>query len=177
MRGKLRGFWHSHVGWVLEGKIPNSMLFAKDILRDPVIAKVNQLQQIWVLLGLVIPAILGGILTHTWLGVLQGFLWGGLIRIFIGQQVINSTNSICHLYGGRSFQTSDRSRNNFWLAIPSWGQSWHNNHHAFQNSAVVGFKWWQIDIGSWVIWLLAKMGLVWDVKVPTANQIEAKKLV
>jgi stearoyl-CoA desaturase (Delta-9 desaturase) len=176
-KGSLRGFWHAHIGWLLEGKIPNSMLFAKEILRDPVIAKVNQWQQIWVLLGLVIPTILGGILTHSWLGALQGFLWGGLVRIFIAQQVISSTNSICHLYGGRPFKTDDGSTNNLWLAIPSWGQSWHNNHHAFHNSAVVGFRWWQIDLGSWVIRLLEKMGLVWGVKVPTSSQIEAKKLV
>lgn len=175
--GRLRGLWHAQVGWALEGKIPNTMLFAKDLLRDPAIAKVNQLQQVWVLLGLAIPAILGGIITWSWMGALQGFLWGGLVRIFLGQQVINSTNSICHVYGGRSFNSEDHSTNNIWLAIPSWGQSWHNNHHAFSSSAIVGLKWWQIDPGSWVIRMLEKLGLVWNVKVPAASQVEAKRVV
>lgn len=168
-REQLRGLWYAHLGWVLKGEIPNSMLFAKDLLRDPVIARVNKLQQVWVLIGLIIPAILGGILTWSWMGAFQGFLWGGLVRVFLGQQVINSTNSICHLYGSRSFDTDDYSTNNIWLAIPSWGQAWHNNHHAFSNSAFVGLKWWQIDPGGWVIWILKKLGLAWNVKMVSSS--------
>lgn len=175
--GRLQGFWHAHSGWALVGKIPNSVIFAKDLFRDPTIARVNQLQQYWVLLGLAIPTLLGGILNWSLLGALQGFLWGGLLRIFIGQQVINCTNSICHLYGGRSFDSEDCSTNNIWLAIPSFGQSWHNNHHAFPSSAFVGMEWWQIDPGNWVIWILEKLGWAWNIKMPTASQIEANKAV
>lgn len=172
--GRLRGLWHAHLGWVLNGEITNSILFAKDLLRDPVIAKVNQLQHVWVILGLVIPFVLGGVLTGTWMGAFQGLVWGGLVRIFLGQLVIGSTNSICHLYGGRPFKTDAYSTNNIWLAIPSWGQSWHNNHHAFPNSAIVGLEWWQIDLGCWVIRILEKLGLAWDVRVPTASQVKTK---
>ncbi|WP_200892398.1 acyl-CoA desaturase [Aliterella atlantica] len=173
----LRGLWHAHLGWTLNGEVTNSMVFARDLLRDPVIAKVNQLQQVWVILGLAIPTIIGGLLTMTWMGAFEGLIWGGLVRIFLAHQVINSTNSICHLYGSRPFDSSDRSANNLWLAIPSWGQSWHNNHHAFPNSAVVGLDWWQIDLGGWVIRLLEKSGLAWNVKVPTASLIEAKRSI
>jgi stearoyl-CoA desaturase (delta-9 desaturase) len=173
---RLHGFWHAHLGWTLGGEITNSMLFAKDWLQDPIIAKVNQLQQFWVLLGLIIPAAIDGLITKSWMGVLLGFLWGGLVRIFFAQQTISSTNSICHIYGGRSFNSGDRSTNNLWLAIPSWGQSWHNNHHAFPSSAIVGLKWWQIDPGGVLIRILEKVGLVWQVKVPTEGQIAAKKL-
>lgn len=176
IRSRLRGLWHAHVGWTLDGEVSNSMLFAKELLRDPVIAKVNQLQQVWVILGLVIPAVIGGIVSWTWMGALQGFLWGGLVRVFLGHQSINSTNSICHVYGGRLFDTDNRSTNNLWLAIPTWGQSWHNNHHAFPNSAIVGLKWWQLDLGAWVIRALEFVGLAWNVKVPTAAMIEAKKV-
>jgi stearoyl-CoA desaturase (delta-9 desaturase) len=172
---RLQGFWYAHLGWALAGKIPNSVLFAKDMLRDPAIVRVNQLQQYWVLIGLAIPAILGGILHWSWLGALQGFLWGGLVRIFLAQQVISSTNSICHLYGGRPFDAEDCSTNNIWLAIPSFGQSWHNNHHAFPSSAMAGLKWWQVDPGNWFIWMLEKLGLAWNVKMPTASQMEAKR--
>ena len=173
IRGRLRGLWHAHIGWTLEGEVTNSMLFAKDVLRDPVIAKINQLQQIWVVLGLAIPAVLGGVLTWTWMGAFQGFLWGGLVRIFLGHQFIGSTNSICHVYGSRPFNTNDHSANNMWLALFTWGQSWHNNHHAFPNSAIVGLEWWQIDLGAWVIRLLEFAGLVWNVKVIRADK--AKK--
>lgn len=174
LMGKLRGLWHAQMGWILKGEIPNSMVFAKDILRDPAIAKVNQWQQVWVLIGLIIPTILGGIVHGTWMGALQGFLWGGLVRIFLGQQVINATNSIGHFFGGRPFQTDDYSTNNIWLAIPSWGESWHNNHHAFPNSAVVGLRWWQIDPGYWVIWILEKLGLAWNVKKISPAQEKSK---
>ncbi|HAA30147.1 MAG TPA: acyl-CoA desaturase [Cyanobacteria bacterium UBA8553] len=174
IRGRLWGLWHSHMGWTLDGQITNSMLFAKDLLRDPVIAKVNQLQQYWVILGLVIPTVIGGVLSRTWIGALQGLIWGGLVRVFLGHHFIQSINSICHVYGGRLFDTDNYSTNNLWLAIPTWGQSWHNNHHAFPNSAIVGLKWWQIDIGAWVIRALEFVGLVWDVKMPKAETIEAK---
>ncbi len=172
-RARLRGLWHAHIGWTFEGEVTNSMLFAKDLLRDPVITKVNQLQQIWVILGLAIPAVLGGVLTWTWMGVFQGLIWGGLVRVFLGHQFIGSTNSICHVYGSRPFDTDDHSTNNMWLALFTWGQSWHNNHHAFPNSAIVGLKWWQIDLGAWAIRLLEFAGLVWNVKGTLA--VKAKK--
>jgi stearoyl-CoA desaturase (Delta-9 desaturase) len=170
IRGWLHGLWYAQIGWTLEGEVTNSIVFAKDVLRDPVIAKVNQLQQIWVILGLVIPAVLGGVLTWTWMGVWQGFIWGGLVRVFLGHLFIGSTNSICHLYGSRPFDTDDRSTNNIWLAIFTWGQSLHNNHHAFPNSAILGLKWWQIDPGYWVIHLLEFAGLVWNVKLTSADK-------
>ena len=172
---RLRGLWYAHVGWILKGEVSNSMLFAKDLLRDPVIAKINRLQPVWIVLGLVIPAALGGMITGTWLGVIRGFIWGGLVRIFLVHQFIWSTNSICHVYGSRPFNTGDRSTNNIWLAIPTCGQSWHNNHHAFPNSAIVGLEWWQVDLSAWVIRALEAAGLVWNVKVPKKMAIEAKK--
>ena len=171
----LRGLWHAHVGWILKGEVTNSMLFAKDLLRDPIITKINRLQLIWVILGLAIPAGLGGVITGTWIGIFRGLLWGGLIRIFLVHQFIWSTNSLCHFYGNRPFKTSDRSTNNIWLAIPTFGQSWHNNHHAFPNSAIVGLEWWQLDLSAWVIRILEMVGLVWDVKIPTATMIDAKR--
>ncbi|MGV2829388.1 acyl-CoA desaturase [Myxosarcina sp. GI1(2024)] len=176
IKEQVRGLWHAHVGWILQGEVTNSMLFAKDLLRDPMMTKINRLQPIWVVLGLVIPAVMGGTITGTWMGVFRGFIWGGLVRIFLVHQFIWSTNSICHFYGSRPFDTGDRSTNNIWLAIPTFGQSWHNNHHAFPNSAIVGLEWWQIDLSTWVIRVLEAVGLVWKVKAPKAGAIEAKKI-
>lgn len=171
----LSGLWHAHIGWMYSHQITNTFLFAKDLLRDSVISKVNQLYYLWILLGLVIPAILGGVLTGTWMGACKGFLWGGLVRLFFTYHSTSSVNSITHLYGSRSFDTSEHSQNNIWLALPTFGEAWHNNHHAFPNSAIFGLKWWEIDLGAWVIRILQFTSLVWDVKAPTGEMIEVKK--
>ena len=172
---QLRGLWYSHIGWMLNSEVTNSAIFARDLLQDTAIAKINQLYLAWVILGLAIPAFLGGILTATWTGVLQGFLWGGLVRIFLAHHATWSINSITHLYGNRPFDTRDKSTNNIWLAIPTVGEAWHNNHHAFSSSAKFGLKWWQVDLGYYVIRVMGLLGLAWDVKAPTAGMIEAKK--
>jgi stearoyl-CoA desaturase (delta-9 desaturase) len=173
--GQLRGLWHAHIGWLFDSEITNSALFAKDLLRDSAIAKVNRLYLIWVLLGLAIPALLGGVLTLSWMGIFNGFLWGGLVRLFLAHHFSWSVVSISHFYGSRPFDTRDQSTNNSWLAMLNFGEAWHNNHHAFPNSAIFGLKWWQIDLGGWVIRALEKAGLVWDVKMPTAKMIEVKR--
>ncbi|AOX01786.1 acyl-CoA desaturase [Moorena producens PAL-8-15-08-1] len=171
----IRGLWHGHIGWMLNSEVTNAAVFAKDLLRDSAIAKVNQLYLTWVILGLAIPGVLGGVVTGTWMGAWQGFLWGGLVRIFLAHHVTWSINSITHLYGSRPFDTSEQSTNNLWLAIPSFGEAWHNNHHAFPNSGKFGLQWWEIDLGYWIIRTLEFAGLVWEVKTPTAGMIEAKK--
>ena len=175
---QLNGFrrlWHSHMGWLLRSEFPN-VLLTKDLLRDPIITKVNQLYLVWVILGFAIPTALGGILTGTWIGALQGALWGGFVRTFLGHHAFWGINSICHIYGNRPFNTDDRSTNNLWLAIPTMGEAWHNNHHAFPNSAVVGLHWWQIDPSAWLIRVLKKIGLVWNVRVPSAAVIKSRKV-
>jgi stearoyl-CoA desaturase (Delta-9 desaturase) len=175
IRNRLYGLFHSHIGWILDLELTNTIFFAKDLLRDPVISKINQLYFWWMFIGLVIPTVLGGLLTQTWMGSLSGFLWGGLVRIFLTQHFAYSINSICHLLGSRPFDTKEQSTNNIWIAIPSFGEGWHNNHHAFPNSAIFGLEWWQIDIGAWAIRVLEKADLVREVKAPTVGMIEAKK--
>jgi stearoyl-CoA desaturase (Delta-9 desaturase) len=169
-----RKFWHSHVGWMFDHQITNTFLFTKDLMRDPVISQVNQLYYLWILLGLAIPTILGGLCTGTIMGAVSGFLWGGCVRLFLIYHFTSSINSITHLYGSRPFETNEYSRNNIWLAIPTGGEAWHNNHHAFPHSAAFGLKWWQFDFGYLVIGVLQKLGLAWDVKHPTTEMIAAK---
>lgn len=174
--GRLNGLWHAHFGWVFVPELTNTALFARDLIQHPVLYKVSQLYFVWIFLGLLLPTIVGGIVTKTLLGAISGFLWGGLVRIFLVQHVIFGVNSICHVYGKRFFYTRDQSRNNIWLAIPTLGESWHNTHHAFQSSAKLWLKWWQVDLGYWVILALEKFGLAWDVKAPKKEMIEAKKI-
>lgn len=177
-KNQLRGFYHAHIGWifqVLKSGDTEGAVTLKNLLKTPLTLKICQIQLVWVILGLIIPALVEGVITWSWIGAFRGFLWGGLVRICLGHHMIFSFNSICHLYGDRPFKTNDRSTNFPLLAIPTLGQSFHNNHHAFPNSAIIGLEWWQIDLGSWIIWILEKTGLIWDVKRPTASMIKARK--
>ena len=170
-----RGLWFAHIGWMFNHEIPNAIYYARDLIRDRTISWVNRYYFIWLLLGLAIPTFLGGVLRGSWSGAFYGFLWGGLVRLFLTENLIWSINSITHVYGRRFFDTNEQSTNNLWLAIPTLGEAWHNNHHAFPNSAKFGLKWWQVDLGYWVIRGLEVLGLAWDVKTPTAGMIEAKR--
>jgi stearoyl-CoA desaturase (Delta-9 desaturase) len=172
----IKGLWHSHIGWLIDHEYPNPSFYCPELLRDPALSKINRQYIFWVVLGLIIPAILGGILHGSWIGALQGFLWGGVVRIVVVDNIILSVNSFSHMFGSHPFETGDLSKNNPWLFLPTFGESWQNNHHAFANSASIGLKWWQVDFGYWVIWLLEKVGLVWDVNLPSAVMLEAKKV-
>lgn len=176
LKGKIQGLWHSHMGWLLDDKLPNSMLFAKDILQDTVMTRISRLYFLWLALGFVIPAFLGGMIAGTWQGALQGLIWGGFVRFVWSFHGGYTINSIVHVFGKRWLHSKDQSRNNVWLAIPTLGEGWHNNHHAFPNSAKFGLTWWQIDLGYWVIHLLELFGLAYHVKSPTPEMIMAKKI-
>lgn len=176
MRGRLIGLWHSHIGWMLNHDSEDWVRFVPELLRDQLIFKINNLYFVWVCLGLLIPAILGGLLTWTWQGMISGLLWGGFVRIFLVHHSTWSINSICHLYGSYNYETNDQSKNNFLCALLSCGEGWHNNHHAFPSSARHGLEWWQFDLSYIVIYLLKKIGFIWDVKIPTAKMLESKKI-
>jgi stearoyl-CoA desaturase (delta-9 desaturase) len=131
---------------------------------DPLVLRLNRLYHLWTVLGLVLPTVMGGLLTGTWRGALVGLLWGGFARMVLSTCASGAVNAICHTHGHRVFATPDRSANSLWLALPTMGDSWHNNHHAFPNSARHGLTWWQLDPGYWLIRLLELVGLAWDVK-------------
>ena len=172
---KIRGLWHAHLGWVLVPEATNTSLFAKNLIQNSQIYQISKLYYVWVLLGLLIPALIEVIMTQTWQGFCYGFLWGGLVRIFLVQHFTFSINSICHSFGNSNFKTNDKSKNNLWLAIFTCGESWHNNHHAFPTSAKFGLKWWQIDLGYGLIRLLQLLSLAWNVKIPTPEKIAGRK--
>jgi stearoyl-CoA desaturase (Delta-9 desaturase) len=172
--GRIRGLWHSHFTWMMAHEYPNIVHYAPDILRDKAVMKTSRHYTAWVVLGLIIPAILGGLWTRSFEGIFFGFLWGGVVRIFVVGNIVWAINSFGHVYGTRPFKTNEHSTNNSLLGAISLGESWHNNHHAFQSSAKFGLWWWQIDFGYWAIWALEKLGLVSDVKAPTEQMIEAR---
>ena len=170
----LRGFWHAHMGWIFGPESPGLAGYIKDLLPDHMLRTVSTLFPLWAILGLLIPAGLGGLLTMTWLGALMGFLWGGLARIFFVQHMTFSINSVCHIWGRRPLRSSDESRNNLVFGILGFGEGWHNNHHAFPTSARHGLKWWQLDLSYLVIRAMKAMKLAWKVHVPRAEAITAK---
>jgi stearoyl-CoA desaturase (Delta-9 desaturase) len=172
--GKLKGLFHSHVNWQVFHDPPNTAHFAKDLLKNKRLLQVNKYYFLAILLGLMLPAAAGYLIRGTYQGAIIGFLWGGLARIFILNQITFSINSFCHVYGSKPFKTKEGSRNNALLAIPTFGQSWHNNHHAFAYSASVQFKPWQIDLAGMIISLMGKCGLAWGIKKPDKETIENK---
>jgi stearoyl-CoA desaturase (Delta-9 desaturase) len=165
--GLLRGFWHAHIGWFFEADPPDLDRYVKDLTASPSLRVASALFPLWVTLGLVLPATLGGLITLSWAGVLTGFIWGGLVRVFLVHHVTWSVNSACHLWGFRPFKSNDMSRNNVLFGILAFGEGWHNTHHAFPTSARHGLRWWQIDVSYQVIHILALLGLAWNLKLPT----------
>lgn len=172
--GGWRGLWHSHVGNIYKDHATNCTLFARDVTMDKDLLMISNNYKLIVLIGLLIPAIIGGAITLTWYGVLSGLMWGGFVRIFLVQQIYYGNGSFSHKYGGRPFSNGDNSTNNPIFAIPTFGSAYQNNHHAFPRSAQLGFRWYQLDIGMVIISLLELMGLVWDVKQPTQKKIEER---
>jgi stearoyl-CoA desaturase (delta-9 desaturase) len=163
----LRGLWHAHTGWLFVHETTDWGRWVPDLLRDRALFRINQLYFVWIFLGLALPALAGGLIAGTWQGAALGFLWGGLVRMFLVHHTTWSINSVTHVIGTRPFKSRDYSRNNFLVALLTFGEGWHNNHHAFPTSAVHGLAWWQLDINKYVIRTLEFFGLAWDVNAPT----------
>jgi stearoyl-CoA desaturase (Delta-9 desaturase) len=162
--GALRGLLHAHVGWLfLHTQRGSKERFAPDLLRDPVVRFIDKTFLLWAVIGLAVPFGLGVAIGGTVAAGLTGLLWGGGVRVFVVHHVTYSINSLCHVFGRQPFATADESRNLAWLALPTFGEAWHNNHHAFPTSSVHGLGRWQLDPTAAVIRLLERLGLVWDV--------------
>ncbi|HMT04572.1 MAG TPA: fatty acid desaturase [Solirubrobacterales bacterium] len=160
VKGVLSGLFHAHVGWTFteHGKA-DQQKYARDLYEDRGMRFISDWFVLWVILGLLIPALAGYVVTGTLAGAAGGFLWGGLVRVFFLHHITWSINSVCHFLGSRRFDVEDESTNVFWLALPSLGEAWHHNHHAFPRSAQHGLKKWEIDISAGVIAVMEKLGL------------------
>jgi stearoyl-CoA desaturase (Delta-9 desaturase) len=171
--GALRGLWHAHTGWLFsESGRADQSRYAKDLLRDRGLRVIARLFLPLVLVSLLVPALVGWALIGGGYGFLAGLVWGGAVRIFLLHHVTFSINSICHFWGRRRFASRDESRNVWWLSWISFGESWHNNHHAFPTSAFHGLRKVEIDPGGWVILALEKLGLAWRVvRIPPEKQV------
>lgn len=171
----LRGLWHSHVGWLLSTKgMERGRSWGKDLFDDPLIRRIDQLYFVWVAISLGIPFVIGAAVGGSWARGVEAMVWGGVLRIFLFQHATWAVNSICHTFGRRAYSTSDQSRNNWALAPFTFGEAWHNNHHAFPTSARHGLGRGQLDLSWIVIRVLERLGLVWDVRLPSAQAQRAR---
>jgi stearoyl-CoA desaturase (delta-9 desaturase) len=166
-----KGFWHAHMGWLFERDLTNKQRFAPDLLADRHIVAVNRLFPLLTAATLLLPALLGGLISWSLWGAVTAFFWAGLVRVAVLHHVTWSTNSICHMIGERPFKSRDKAAN-FWpLAILSFGEAWHNLHHADPTCARHGVKRGQIDISARIIWAFEKLGWAWNVRWPTPARL------
>ena len=156
MHSPREGFWYSHQGWILDTKWERTELEnIRDFARFPELVWLNRWHFVPpILLALGCWAIAG----------MAGVIWGYVFCTVLLWHVTYSINSLAHRWGSQRYDTGDDSRNNFWLALLTWGEGWHNNHHWFMSSARNGFFWWEIDLTYYGLRLLALFGIVWDLK-------------
>src|SRR4051812_4630029 len=177
LKGALRGLAHAHVGWLfIHTHRGLKTRYAPDLIKDPVVSFVNRTFVLWVVAGFIVPFALGALIGGSWMAGLTGLLWGGLVRILVLHHATYSINSLCHFFGRRDFETTDHSRNLAWLVPLTFGEAWHNGHHAFPTSARHGLQRGQLDPSAWVINALERVGLAWDVVRISPERLEAKRI-
>jgi stearoyl-CoA desaturase (delta-9 desaturase) len=172
LRGALRGLLHAHMGWLfLHTQRGARKRYAPDLIADPVVSAVDRTFVFWAVGGLAAAFGLGWLFGGTLTAALTGLLWGGAVRLLVLHHATYSINSLCHYFGRRRFDTGDESRNLAWLSLLTFGEAWHNNHHAFPTSAAHGMRWYEVDISSMTIRGMEKVGLAWNVvRIDPARQ-------
>ena len=172
----LRGFWHSHMGWMLRPPDVSAERYAPDIVGDPDLRLVNALFPVACVVTLGLPFALGWLLGGTFAAAMSALLWAGVVRIGLLHHMTWSINSVCHTFGRRPFRTNDRSSNVSVLAVMSMGESYHNAHHAFPASARHGVDRWQLDTSAYLIRAFERAGWARDVRWPDAARLAAKRV-
>ncbi|MGW1624837.1 acyl-CoA desaturase [Streptomyces sp. NPDC002172] len=175
-RALLKGLLHAHIGWMLKRELSNRARFAPDIDADRDLRIVGRLFGPLTVVSLLAPALVGGLVTGTWAGALTGFFWAGVMRMALLHHVTWSVNSVCHVAGRRPFASRDKATN-FWpLALLSFGESWHNSHHADPTGARHGVLPGQIDPSARLIRIFEKLGWAHDVRWPSPDRLSARLL-
>lgn len=167
----VEGFSTAHTGWLFRDRFVTNGPVYDAFGRDNAVSRTFY---VWAILGFVIPFAIGGAL-GGWHGAWTGLLWGGAVRVFMGHHITWSVNSVCHAFGTRPFATNDESRNNAVVALLGFGEGWHNDHHAFPQSARHGLRWWQVDPAGLAIRVMSWLGMARDVKRPSEEQMRARR--
>jgi stearoyl-CoA desaturase (Delta-9 desaturase) len=177
LKGAVKGLWYSHMGWLFDraGQAEHDR-YAKDLYEDPGMQAIHRWFPGIAAVGILIPFGIGYAVDGTLGGALTAALWGGAVRIFLLHHVTWSINSVCHFFGTRRFDVQDHSTNVFWLAILSFGESWHHNHHAFPRSAMHGLRWWEVDTSALIIRAMRRLKLAWNVIEITPERQRSREL-
>jgi stearoyl-CoA desaturase (delta-9 desaturase) len=174
--GMLGGLWHAHTAWLIRPEPADLRRSVKDLAADPLTRFVDRTYLLWVFLGAALPFTIGWLVKGTVTGALATLVWGFFVRIAVMQHATWSVNSICHMFGYRSYRANDESRNNPLVAFFSLGEGWHNNHHAFPTSARHGLAWYEIDFSYAIIWTMRKLRLIRDVRIPSESDLAMRKV-
>lgn len=171
----LDGLWHAHVGWMLKGNLVHNGPAHDRMMRDPMVRFFEKTQVLWYVLTFLLPAGIAYAVTGSWAAFGQAALWAGAVRVFLMHHTTWSINSICHAWGTRPFDSPDVARNNAIFGVLGFGEGWHNNHHAFPDSAHIGLRWYQFDLGNYVLAPLRWTRLAYDVRLPSKQDRAAKR--
>jgi stearoyl-CoA desaturase (delta-9 desaturase) len=172
-----KGLLYAHVGWMFDIEQTNQRKYAPDLLKDPDVVKVSKAFPALVAASLLLPPLVGGLVTWSWQGALTAFFWGSLVRVALLHHVTWSINSICHALGERPFKSRDKSGNVWWLAVLSMGESWHNLHHADPTCARHGVLKGQVDSSARIIWAFERLGWAYDVRWPRAERLQTRRVM
>jgi stearoyl-CoA desaturase (delta-9 desaturase) len=168
---QVRGFFHAHVGWLFSDGGTSETAYASDLLRDRDLVAISKLFPLFAVASLALPFAIGYLVTRSLTGALGVFLWAGLVRVVVLHHVTWSINSVCHMFGRSPFESGDRSTNYAPLAVLSFGESWHNYHHADPSSARHGAQRGQIDTSAGLIRTFERFGWATNVRWPDADRV------
>lgn len=160
-----RGFWWAHMGWIMSDDYNETRW---DRIKD--FSPFKEL--VWLNSYWPIPFIIWCAIVNFTLGF-QFLVWGCFISTILGWHATFCVNSLLHVWGKKVYPTDDQSRNNYWLAIPTLGEAFHSNHHYFPSSARQGFLWHQVDLTYYILFVLEKLGIIWDVKRPPQKVLDS----
>lgn len=164
---RLRGLFHAHVGWLFSGEESNPGRWSKDLLADRDMVMVSRLAPLWTTLSLALPFFIGWAVTRSLAGAALAMVWAGAVRIALLHHATWSVNSLGHMFGKRPYETADHSSNLRWLSVVTFGESWHNSHHAFPTLARHGCGRHQLDLSATVLRLFEGLRWASDVRRPT----------
>jgi stearoyl-CoA desaturase (Delta-9 desaturase) len=171
----VKGLLWAHAGWMFDPKKTSQEKFSPDLLADATLRKIDGFFGGWFAISLLAPPLIGGLWGMSFHAALTAFFWASLVRIALLHHVTWSINSICHVFGNEDFIARDKARNVPWLAIASFGESWHNLHHVDPTCARHGALRGQTDPSARVIWAFEKLGWAWDVRWPDEERLAAKR--
>ena len=175
---KIGGAFHAHIGWLFRQQPTEIARWAPELAADPDLVRISGLFPLFCVISLALPTAIGWAVTGTFAGALGGFVWGGLVRVFVLQQSTFAVNSACHIWGRRPFKTraEDRATNFAPMAVLSMGDNWHNLHHSNPRFARHGVERHQWDSTARVIRMLEAAGLANEVRWPTPATLDARRV-